>query len=143
MAATADHVELSSTRLVMGLQIGWINETDNPIPIKTIKMRLYLRGTKNEPLRFYPLERFARVVGEQSLQKTPVFAFTLPPKEIHAEQIRFLSPGVLDIPAGNYTVEIQITDTSNTSYTNRTTLQVESKIKYRQSEEWLESGHLR
>ena len=122
----------------MGLQIGWTNRTDNPIPIKEIQVRLYPHGRNKEPLRFYPLERFARVIGKMALQKTPVRPFTLPPKETYAEQIRFLSQEVLDIPPGNYTIEVQITDTSDTSYTNRTTIQVRSKIKYRRSEEWQE-----
>jgi len=138
LVVTADHVELTSTHLVMGLQIGWTNRTDNPIPIKEIQVRLYPHGRNKEPLRFYPLERFARVIGKMALQKTPVRPFTLPPKETYAEQIRFLSQEVLDIPPGNYTIEVQITDTSDTSYTNRTTIQVRSKIKYRRSEEWQE-----
>ena len=138
LALTADHVELTSTHLVMGLQIGWHNRTDNPIPIHEIQVRMYLHGSNKEPLRFYPLERFMRVPAKRAFQKTPVGPFTLPPKEIHVEQIRFISQEVLDIPAGKYTVEVQITDVSDTSYTSRATIDLANKIKYRRSEEWQE-----
>lgn len=138
MVATADHVELTPTHLVMGLLIGWHNGTDNPISIQEIQVRVDMRGRNDEPLRFYPLECFARVIGRRAIQKTPIKPFTLPVNETHTEQIRFISQEVLDIPPGNYTVEIQIQDTSETSYTNQTKIQVPSKIKYRRSEEWQE-----
>ena len=99
---------------------------------------MYLHGQNQEPLQFYPLERFERVLGQRALQKTPVRPFTLPSKEIYSEHIRFLSQEVLDIPPGNYSVDVHIKDTSNTSYTNRTKIQLASKIKYRRSEEWQE-----
>jgi hypothetical protein len=136
MVATADHVELTATHLVMGLQIGWHNRTDNPIPIKEIQMRVAMRGRSEEPLRFYPLERFVRIPTQRALQKTPVRPFVLPSHETYTEQIRFISQEVLDIPPGNYTVEVQITDTSDTRYSSQTKIQVPSKIKYRRSEEW-------
>ena len=138
LEATADHVELTSSHLVMGLQLAWQNQTDHPIPIKEIQVRVYLHGRKKDPLRFYPLERFERVPTHQALQKTPVRPFTLPSKETYTERIRFISQEVLDIPAGNYTAVIQVKDTSDISYTNRITLQVQTKIKYRRSEEWPE-----
>jgi len=62
MAATVDHVELSSAHLVVGLEIDFQNKTDDPIPIKEIRVRVYMGGRREEPLRFYPLERFERVL---------------------------------------------------------------------------------
>ena len=40
--------------------------------------------------------------------------------------------------AGSYTVDIQIKDTGDVSYTNRATIRLANKIKYRRSEEWQE-----
>lgn len=122
----------------MGLRLDWLNQTDHAIPVKEIQMKVYLDGRKKEPLQFYPLERFARVFTQRALQKTPVKPFALPSKETHTEQIRFISQEVLDIPAGNYAVTIQFKDTSDISYTNRIALGVQSKMKYRRSEEWQE-----
>jgi hypothetical protein len=39
----------------------------------------------------------------------------LPPHAIYNEQTRFISQEVLDISPGSYTVDIQLTDTNNTS----------------------------
>jgi len=131
-----DHVELTSTHLVVGLQMGWTNRTDKPIPIKEIQVKLYLHGKRSEPLGLYPLERFTRVPNQRGFHKTPMRPLTLPVKEIHVEQIRFISQEVLDLPVGKYPLEVIITDTSDISYTNQISILVESAIKYRLSEEW-------
>lgn len=136
VVARADHVELSSTHLVIGLRIDWGNHTKVAIPVKEILLRIYLGGLKHEPLRFYPLERFARVETQRALKKTPVRPFTLPAEEVFSEQIRFLSQEVLDIRPGSYTVEIEVKDTNDVSYTNQLSISLPSKIKYRRSEEW-------
>lgn len=138
LEVTARHVELTPTHLVIGLQIDWLNRTDKPIPVKEIRMKLYLHGPNREPLRFYPLERFERITGKMLLRKSPVRPFTLPVFELYTEQIRFLCQDVLDIPPRSYTVEIEIIDTSDTSYTDRTKMALPKKIKYRQSQEWRE-----
>jgi hypothetical protein len=138
LIVTADHVELTATHLVLGLKLDWRNRTNTPIPIKEVQVMMYLHGQNKEPLRFYPLERFERVLGQRALQKTPVRPFTLPPKEIYTEHLRFLSQEVLDIPPGNYGVDVHLKDISNISYTSRTKIQLASKIKYRRSEEWHE-----
>jgi hypothetical protein len=138
LAATADHVELTATHLVLGLKLDWCNQTNTPIPIKEVQVMMYLHGHKKEPLQLYPLERFERVLGQRALQKTPVRPFTLPSKEIYSEHIRFLSQEVLDIPPGNYSIDVHIKDTGNTSYASRTKIQLTGRIKYRRSEEWHE-----
>jgi hypothetical protein len=135
-AAVVDHVELSPSHLVVGLDIDWRNETNGPLPVKEIQMRLYLSGRGGEPLRFYPLERFEHVLTQRAIQKTPVRPFTLPPCEIHNEQIRFISQEICDISPGTYAVDFQITDTSNASYNSRLKIQVEKKAIYRRSKEW-------
>lgn len=136
MVATADHVELTDTHLVMGLNLDWCNQTEDPIPVKEIQVMVYMHGKGEAPLRFYPLERFARVPTQKVLKKTPVRPFTLSPQEIHTEHLRFISQEVLNIAPGNYTVDVHLIDTSETSYTNRTKIHLESRIKYRRSEEW-------
>ena len=136
MDVNVDHVELTSTHLVIGFQMGWINRTENPIPIKNIQMKLYLHGKRHEPLTLYPLERFTRVPNQKGFHKTPMRPLTLPAQGIYAEQIRFISQEVLDLPVGKYTLEIILTDTGDNLYTNQVTIHVESKIKYRLSEEW-------
>lgn len=138
LTATPDHVELSSRHLVIGLKIDAHNQTDSPIPIKEIQMRIYLNGRKEQPLRLYPLERYARILSQRALQKTPMRPFTLPAHETYSEQIRFISQEVLDIPAGNYPADLTIKDTSDATYTSQTKLSLQSKIKYRRSEEWNE-----
>ena len=138
LVATADHLELTATHLVLGLKLDWRNQTDISAPIKEVQVMMYLHGQNKEPLRFYPLERFERVFGQRALQKTPIGPFTLPPKEIHSEHIRFLSQEVLDIPPGNYVIDVYIEDASEASYTNRTKIQLTGKMKYRRSEEWQE-----
>lgn len=136
VAVTVDHVELSSTHLVLGLKIDWRNRTDDPIRIQDVGVQVYLSGRNREPLRFFPLERFARVLNKREIQKTPVRPFTLPPDEIHSEQMRFISQEVVDIPAGNYAMDVQVMDTENISYANRVKFPVEGRVKYRRSEEW-------
>jgi hypothetical protein len=137
LVATVDHVELTSTHLVIGFKLEWGNRTDDAIAIKDIQVQVYLNGRDKEPLRFYPLERFARVIGQRAIQKTPIGEFTLPVNEVHAEQIRFISQEILDIPAGKYTVEVQIEDADDNRHTSRTLMELESKSKYRRSEEWV------
>jgi hypothetical protein len=65
-------------------------------------------GRREEPLRFYPLERFERVLGKKRILKAPVGPFTLPPHEIHTEQLRFISQKVFDIPPGGYAVDVEL-----------------------------------
>jgi len=132
----ADHVELTPTHLIIGLQIEWYNQTDQPIPVKELQAWLYLHGRNKDPLRIYPLERFARVPNQRALQKTPLRPFSLPAKETYADQIRFISQEILDIPAGSYSAVIQIIDTSDVIYKNQITLQLVTKIKYRKDEDW-------
>ena len=79
MAAMVDHVELSSTHLVMGLKIDWRNETGHPISIKDIQMRIHQAGPGREPLRFYPLERFGRVLNKTRILKSPLDRSRFPP----------------------------------------------------------------
>jgi len=136
LVVKVDHIELTSTHLIIGLQIDWHNQTDQPIPVKEVQVRVYLDGRKGEPLRFYPLERFVRAPSERAFQKKPVRPFTLPSKKVFTEQLRFLSQEVLDIPAGDYGVEIEIKDISDISHTCRTHIQLETKKKYRRDEEW-------
>jgi hypothetical protein len=136
LAVTVDHVELSNTHLVLGLKLDWHNQTDAPIRIQDVGVMVYLNGRNKEPLRFFPLERFARGLTKREIQKTAIRPFTLPPDEIHTEQIRFISQEVRDIPPGNYGMDVQLTDTENTSYSNRVKFPVESRVKYRHSEEW-------
>ena len=133
--ATVDHVELTSSHLVIGLNLDWLNETGEPIPIKEIGMRLYL-GKNKEPLNFYPLERFQRVSSLRAIQKTPLQAFTLPPKEVHSEQIRFICQEVRDLQPGSYLIEVQLMDTHENICVNRMKIHIQAKNKYRRSDEW-------
>jgi len=100
-------------------------------------VRVYMDGRYKEPLRFYPLERFAHAEFQRAMQKKPLRAFTLPPEETHTQQIRFLSQQVLDIPQGKYRLEVHLKGTDDVSYVNPTTIQVTGKSKYRRSEEWV------
>jgi hypothetical protein len=134
--AKIDHVELTETHLVLGITIAWNNQTDSPIPVKEIQVALYLHKRSKEPLRFYPLERFVRVPPHRGFEKAPLRPFTLSSKETHTEYIRFLSQEVLDIEPGDYTIDIQLKDTSEVSYSSRVMVHVEGKVKYRRSEEW-------
>jgi hypothetical protein len=136
LVAKADHVELTSVHLVIGLQMGWLNRTHEPIPIKEVRVLLYLHGRREVPLRLYPLERFTRVTGREAMRKSPVGPFTLPPREIHTEYLRFISQEVLDIAPGSYAVDVKIMDTDDKGYTSRTKFRLDSKIRYRRSEEW-------
>src|ERR1700683_4438427 len=79
LVAAADHVELSATHLVIGLQIDWHNQTSDPIPIKEIQITVHLKGRDKKPLRFYPLERFSRSLTHRAIQKAPIRPFSLPP----------------------------------------------------------------
>jgi hypothetical protein len=136
LAVTVDHVELSTKHLVLGLKLDWLNRTSDSIRIQDVGVMVYLDGRKKEPLRFFPLERFARAQIKREIQKTAIRPFTLPPDAIYTEQIRFISQEVLDIPPGTYAMDVQLMDTDNTSYLNRVKFPVEGKVKYRRSEEW-------
>jgi hypothetical protein len=139
LVATADHVELTDTHLILGLKIAWSNQTNDDIPVKDIQVRLYLHRRDKLPLRFHPLERFEREFGSRAFQKTPVGPFTLPANEIHIEELRFICQEIYDIQVGNYMIEVQIKDTRDASYTSRAIIQLQSKNKFRRSEEWVEN----
>jgi len=133
-AATADHIELSATHLVLGLKIDWINRTLHSITIKDIQVAVSLSNRNEEPLRFYPLERFGRSHTGRGYQTTPLCTFTLPSQQNHTEHLRFISQQVLDIPAGNYSVEFFLKDIEDILYNCGANLQIENEIKHRQSE---------
>ncbi len=134
--ATVDHVEIGSSHIVLGLNVSWENKTNHPITVIEIQVMIYRRRDDELLLRLLPLERFARIDIKRTLEKPPLSHFTLKPKEIHTEQIRFLSHGNFDIPPGNYTIDILIRDTKHNSYTRRTKIQVENRAKYRLTEDW-------
>jgi hypothetical protein len=139
LSAKPDHVELSPAHLVIGLVLTWRNRTSESIKMKKIQVVCYLHGRKKDPLLFYPLERFERVIGHRALQMTPLSPFRLPVKKPYSEQMRFICQEVLDIPPGTYVTDVQVVDTDDKSYTNRVKLRLTAKMKYRTSEEWQES----
>jgi len=136
--ATVDHVEMASTHVVLGLNIGWENKTLEPITIMEIQVMVYKKKEDELLLRLLPLERFARTDILRTFQRTPLSQFDLPPKAIHTEHIRFLSHGNADVPVGTYTTDIHVTDTNHNIYVRRTHIQVENKMKYRLTEDWTE-----
>lgn len=136
--ATVDHVELASTHIILGLNVGWENRTDHPITIIEIQVMVYKRKQDELLLRLLPLERFARIDIKKTLEKPPLSQITLPPHEIRTEHIRFLSHGSMDIPPGTYTTDIQIRDADQNTYSRRTKILVENKMKYRLTEDWTE-----
>lgn len=139
LVATADHVELTDTHLVLGLKIAWSNQTNDDIQVKDIRVGLFLNRRDKHPLRFYPLERFEREFGSRAFEKTPVGPFTLPANEIHTEEMRFICQEIQDLPVGAYMVEVQVIDTSETSHSGRSIIELQGKIKYRRSVEWVEN----
>lgn len=137
LVVAVDHVELTDTHLIIGFKMEWGNRTDDAIAIKDIQVQVFLHGRDREPLQFYPLERFARIIGQRAIQKTPISAFTVPAGEVHVEQLRFISQEILDIPAGKYTMDVQVEDAGDNHHTNRALIELQSKTKYRRSEEWV------
>jgi hypothetical protein len=140
LAAEADHVELSDQHLVVGLHLGWQNNTDVAIPVRGLQVMAYLEGRKREPLCLFPLERFSRPADRRAILKSPLEPFDLPPHEVHIEDVRFISKDVLDLPAGTYPIDIQIADTNDVCYTSHAKIHVVSAIKHRHSEEWDQGG---
>jgi hypothetical protein len=136
LSASAEHVELTADHLVIGMVLSWHNRTAAPISIKDMQLHVALPGRGKEPLRFYPLERFERVPQQRALIRKPVRPFTIPAHQEYAEQVRFISQEVLDIPAGRYGAAIEVKDIGDVCYTNEFTLRVDSQIRYRRSEEW-------
>jgi hypothetical protein len=134
--ATVDHVELASTHIILGLNVGWENKTETPIIVVEIQVMIYKRKDHDLLLRLLPLERFARKDIRRTLEKPALSQFKLKPKEIHTEHIRFLSIGSFDIEPGTYTTDIQIRDTKHNTYTRRTKIDVVNKMKYRLAEDW-------
>ncbi len=132
----SDHVELSSTHLVIGVEIDWTNQGTELISVREIQMGIYLAKRSKEPLRFYPLERFARVFTHRAIQKSPLHAFKIPPHHSHSERIRFISQEVRDIPPGTYMVDIVVKDIHEVRHVSRTEIELVAKQKYRRSEEW-------
>ena len=68
VVATADHVELTDTHLVLGLKIAWSNQTNADIEVKDLRVGLFLNRRDKYPLRFYPLERFERDLENLSIR---------------------------------------------------------------------------
>ena len=132
----ADHIELTDASTVLGVNIRWYNLTHAAIFINDLQLRIYPAGGNGEPLSFSPLERFARVSGQRAFKKELFTWSMLPPGETHIDEIRFLLEEAVDLPPGKYGVEIEITDLENTRYKLRTDVLIESKIKFRQAEEW-------
>jgi len=100
---------------------------------------LYKKGQEEVLLNLLPLERFGRLDIQRTLLKTPLSQFKLRPKEIHSERIRFISHQSLEIAPGIYTIEIQIRDSNNISYTRRTKIEIETRMKYRLADDWTET----
>ncbi len=138
--AVVDHIEIAATHVILGLDIGWENRTENPIVIIEIQVAIYKPKEQEELLRLLPLERFGRKDIQRNLLKKPLHQFTLRPYEVHTEHIRFISHGHLNLAPGTYLADIQIRDTHHTSYTRRTKLVMENRMKYRLTEEWQEIG---
>jgi hypothetical protein len=134
--ATVDHIELASSHIILGLNVAWENKTNDPIAIIEIQVMVYKRRDEELLLRLLPLERFGRPDIKRTLEKSPLSQITLPPREIHTEHIRFLSYGNFDLPPGTYTTDILIRDTNHNTYTRRTKIDVENKMKYRLTEDW-------
>lgn len=131
-----DHVEIASSHLVLGLHVGWENRTTTPIKVLEIQVMLYKPNELDPFAHLLPLERFERNDISRAFQKTPLSQFVLPPKTIHSENIRFITHQSMDIPSGMYTMDVQIRDISNHTYTRRTKIQIDSKIKYRLADDW-------
>jgi len=138
--ATIDHVEVGSSHIILGLDIGWENLTEKPIVIVEIQVAIFRRNAHDVLVRLLPLERFGRKDIQRNLIKMPLHQFTLRSHLVHTEHIRFISHGHLNLTPGTYIADIQIRDTHHTSYTRRTKLVLENKMKYRLSEEWQEVG---
>jgi len=139
LVATADHVELTDSHLILGLKLAWSNQTNQDISVKEIRVGLFLHRRDKDPLRFYPLERFEREFGSRAFEKTPVSPFTLPANGIHTEELRFICQEIVDLPVGGYMVEVQVMDTNDASYSSRAIIELQGKIKYRRSVEWVEN----
>jgi len=138
--ATVDHVELAGTHTILGLVVGWENLNPAPITIAEIQVVLYQKGQEEILLQMLPLERFGRLDIHRTLLKTPLSQFNLMPKELHTERIRFISHVSRDVQVGVYTVEIQIRDTNHVSYTRRTKIEIENRMKYRLTDDWTETS---
>ena len=132
----ADHIEQGISHLVLGLDVGWQNKTAEPITVIEIQVIFYDRKTDAVLLRLLPLERFDRSKPGRAFEKKPLGEFALPPGEIHTEHIRFLSQENVELQPGSYTLDIQVRDTNHHSYTRRTKIELEGRIKYRTTEDW-------
>jgi len=136
VAANAEHIELTSTHLVVGLKVEWLNKTETAISVKEFHIKVYTLGMMKDPLQFFPLERFERVLTHRAIQKKPVRPFSLPPGQIYSDNVRFISQAVQDIEPGKYMVDFVTKDTNDVIYTSRLEIELTGKHKYRRSEDW-------
>jgi hypothetical protein len=136
VSATADHVELMDHQLVLGLSLTWKNLTKESIFVDDVEVTVYPEGAKQTPRKFRPLESFARLPGQRELQRSPISSFLLTPGEDHMERMRFSSREIADISPGTHSIEVKITAMDKTVYTSKTKLAIETKIKFRRTDEW-------
>jgi hypothetical protein len=131
---------VATSHIILGLNIGWQNLTETPIKIMEIQVVLYKPKHDDILRRLLPLERFGRQDIQRTLLKTPLSQFILKPKEIHTEHIRFISHQSLNLAPGTYVIGVQIRDNHHTSYTRRTRIVVENKMKYHLQEDWQQTA---
>ena len=137
LGATVDHIELGDAHLTLGLNLAWHNKTHAPIEITDIQLRLYMSKFDDHPVRLYPNGRFAKIPGQKMFNKLPnVGSFVLEPDATHVEHLRFLTRAMLEIKEGNYRVEVLLHDARGLSYKQQATVALETKLKYRVSQEW-------
>ena len=137
-----DHIELSDSYLMLGLSLGWHNDTLEPIQVEEVHIRLYHEGTRQEPVLFYPQGHFAHLPGQKVIKKTVgAKSFVLPPGETHLAGIRFFTRTILVLADGTYPLEIHAT-VSNGTYVHEAQVKVTSRLKYRTSEPWIPQDSL-
>jgi hypothetical protein len=131
-----DHVEISDTYLIMGLNLDWLNRMEDSLSVEEVEIRLYMGGRKAKPIKLSAHGNFTRDKATKKLITTiGAKPFILPALDSHDEGARFFTRAILDIEAGKYPIDIFSTVPAGT-YINSATIQVTVGKKYRTSGSW-------
>jgi hypothetical protein len=138
--ATVDHIELAADYLMLGLNLGWHNPTEDSLAVSEVQIKLFPKGGQKEPIQFQPQGHFARIPGQKVIKKiNGVSSFIVPAGGTHLEYIRFLTRTVLNLEERAYPVEIHVMVPEGT-YIHQTHVQITNRMKYRTSEAWTPSA---
>jgi hypothetical protein len=131
-----DHVEIGQDFLILGLELAWLNTTPEPMHAEEIQVLLYPKHRRGQEVHFYFHGHFSRIPLQRTIQKlSGSRQFVIPSEEPHVERLRFMTRAILDLPPGEYPMQIE-TKVNGGTLLHDDILTVVPRSRYRTTEGW-------